>query len=84
MNSKELFSVALNMGKPWYIKEIELKKSEKGKFGELHIYLDFEVGSKFIDEKQEKCGVYDTEERQWKHLNFFEHECYLHALGPKD
>jgi transposase len=27
--------------------------------------------------------VYDTEQRSWQHLNFFEHNCYLHARVPR-
>ena len=27
--------------------------------------------------------AYDTIEKEWRHLNFFEHECYLHARVPR-
>ena len=26
---------------------------------------------------------YDTTKKKWRHLNFFEHECYLHARVPR-
>jgi transposase len=29
------------------------------------------------------CGVHDTVEKSWRHLNFFQHECYLHARVPR-
>ncbi len=29
------------------------------------------------------CPAYDTEERTWRHLNFFQHETYLHARVPR-
>ncbi len=29
------------------------------------------------------CGVYDTAERSWRHLNFFEHKTFLHARQPR-
>ena len=29
------------------------------------------------------CGAYDTDERSWQHLNFFEHKCYIHARVPR-
>lgn len=28
-------------------------------------------------------SVYDTIDKEWRHLNFFEHECYLHARTPR-
>jgi transposase len=27
--------------------------------------------------------VHDTVEKRWRHLNFFQHECYLHARVPR-
>ncbi len=27
--------------------------------------------------------AYDTKNKTWRHLNFFEHECYLHARVPR-
>jgi transposase len=29
------------------------------------------------------CPVHDTVERQWQHLSFFEHVCYLHCAVPR-
>ncbi len=36
-----------------------------------------------VDCGQEHCPAYDTEERTWRHLNFFQHETYLHARVPR-
>ncbi len=33
MNTKEIFSLALNLQSPWYIKEITLEKDESQVFG---------------------------------------------------
>ena len=27
--------------------------------------------------------AYDTMDKEWRHLNFFEHECYIHAKVPR-
>lgn len=27
--------------------------------------------------------AYDTMDKEWRHLNFFEHECYIHARVPR-
>lgn len=29
------------------------------------------------------CPVHDTIEREWQHLNFFEHHCFLHCAVPR-
>lgn len=51
----------------------------------LDIYLDFPPGSVFpcAAGGRAGCQVYDTTERTWRHLNFFEHETYLHARLPR-
>jgi len=52
----------------------------------LDIFIDFRKGSKF--EYVSATGeviegiVHDTKEKTWRHLNFFEHECYLRARVP--
>src|SRR5664280_1213956 len=32
---------------------------------------------------QEACPVHDAEDKQWRHLDFFQHEAYLHARLPR-
>src|SRR5437870_5725399 len=29
------------------------------------------------------CPAYDSEDKTWRHLNFFQHEAYLHARVPR-
>lgn len=75
--------MALGLESPWYIKEAKLTKPEGLNRGQLDIYLDFKPGAKFSDPTGAMCGVYDTEDRSWQHLNFFEHNCFLHARVPR-
>ena len=55
----------------------------------LDVYIDFNKGSTFdyIDIDANKTisnlKAYDTKDKTWRHLNFFEHECYLHARVPR-
>jgi len=81
-NSKELFDLALGLSSPW---EVQSVKFEEGKEGvkELHISLSFTKGSKFKAEDGKSYSAYDTVERKWEHLSFFEHKCYLHAKVPR-
>ncbi|MCK5368456.1 MAG: ISL3 family transposase [Cyclobacteriaceae bacterium] len=84
MLTKQLFKTALNVQDPWFIKDIQFDLEKK----RLDIYIDFHKGSLFHYESQEDningdFKAYDTENKQWRHLNFFEHECYLHARVPR-
>ena len=62
--------------------------SGKASDKELHIYINFYKGSTFpypvlVDGKEVLCKAYDTEEHTWRHLNFFQYPCYLHAYVPR-
>jgi len=83
--TKELFQMALNVTDPWFVKEVKFDLESK----RLDIYIDFKKGSTFSyfddDEDREIVGLkaYDTSHKTWKHLNFFEHECYLQTRVPR-
>lgn len=82
-NSTQIFEMALQICNPWFIKSVALTKPEGLQRGQLDIYIDFEKGGKFLDHAGVSCGVHDTEERSWQHLNFFEHNCFIHARVPR-
>jgi transposase len=83
MEDKKLFEIALNIQEPWYIKEIKFERGTEEKRGRIDIEIDFKVGSKFKDRSGKKCSVYDTHERIWKHLNFFENSSYIYCRVPR-
>jgi hypothetical protein len=35
------------------------------------------------DDSAKQHPVYDTQEKEWRQLNFFEHKCYLRARVPR-
>jgi transposase len=78
-NSTEIFSIAIGLQEPWFIKEVLFDKTQM----QLDIYLAFTKGYKFETEDGCSYTAHDTEERVWQHLNFFQHKCYLHAKVPK-
>ena len=82
MNSEALFSVALGLQLPWQVREIAFSPDASGR-SELHLHIGFSPGSRFPDESGTPCAVHDTVERQWQHLSFFEHTCYLHCAVPR-
>uniref|UniRef100_E6QNR8 Transposase of ISCARN77, ISL3 family n=1 Tax=mine drainage metagenome TaxID=410659 RepID=E6QNR8_9ZZZZ len=82
MNSTTLFGIALGLQAPWRVQEVSfggLESSQK----ELHLHIGFERGSRFPDEQGKACPVHDTVDREWQHLNFFEHHCFLHCSVPR-
>ncbi len=82
MNSEQLFGMALSLHSPWRVDGIEFKPGERGG-EELHLTIGFARGSRFADGGGHDCPVHDTVARTWRHLNFFEHACYLHCQVPR-
>lgn len=81
MNGLEaLFTKALKLEPPWQIEKIDFDEKE----GIIRVYLDFPRGSKFCCPT---CGksvkAYDTKEKEWRHLNFFQYACYLVVRVPR-
>lgn len=73
-----LFTAALGIEAPWFIKTVTFNAEQK----RLDIHLSFKRGSHF-DVDGTPCPVHDTIEKSWRHLNFFQHECHLHARVPR-
>ena len=75
-----LFSAALGLQPPYQVSNVDFNIET----GELHIHLDYPKGSEFpCPECNDSSKVYDSNVRQWRHLNFFEHRTYLHAPVPR-
>lgn len=81
MRSEELFALGLGLVEPWEVREVKFENTGSEK--ELHIYIGFRRGARFANDEGELQGGYDTEPRVWRHLNFFEHKCYLHCRVPR-
>ncbi len=82
MNSETLFSMALGLKTPWQVKDVTFSTDELAS-SELHLHIGFVPDSRFLDDANNLCPVHDTVERQWQHLSFFEHTCYLHCAVPR-
>jgi len=81
-NSTILFQLALGLSDPWCVTAVRFEETLENK-RELHIDIDFKRGSKFPADDGTMLTAYDTVERQWEHLNFFEHRCLIHARVPR-
>ena len=81
MNSTEIFTQALGLSEPWHVSKVAFiagKHSNK----EFHIWLSFNRGTRFRIGENEYTA-YDTMDKVWHHLNFFEHFYFLHDSVPR-
>jgi len=80
MQTEVLFGMALGIVPPWEVTEISFSKESN----RLDVTIDFQRGATFVCPV---CGAsvpaYDTSEKTWRHLNFFQYEAYLHARVPR-
>jgi len=79
MNNEQLFQLALNIEAPWLVTKTEFRNPE-GKRS-MHITLEYQSG--FFTWPTGHSAVHDRVDRTWRHMNFFEHECYLHCKVPR-
>jgi len=78
-NSAQIFALALGLSSPWRIEDVKFDQETS----RLDIYLKFDRGTKFLMNDTKEYTAHDTVAREWEHLNFFQHRCYLHAKVPR-
>jgi len=78
MNNEQLFELALGLQAPWYVSKTEFRSEGASK--SMHVTLDYRSG--FFVSSTGHSTVHDLVDRTWRHLNIFEHECYLHCKVP--
>lgn len=81
MKDIDLFQMALGLTPPWQVSDAQFDPNTK----RLDIRIDFPRGSTFTCPKCGQTGIkaYDTQEKSWRHLNFFQHDAYLTARVPR-
>jgi transposase len=79
--TEDLFARALGLEKPWHLTDITFSPTDR----RLDIYLNFSAGSAFPCPRcgKQDCKAYDTTEKSWRHLDFFQHRAYLHCRVPR-
>jgi len=81
MRDVELFGMALGLAEPWFVERTEFDAGAR----RLDLYLDFRRGAVFACPEcgAAGCKAWDTDPQEWRHLDFFQHEAYLHARVPR-
>ena len=80
MMTAKLFEAALGITSPWYINGVDFDVATKS----LTLNVDFVAGSRFaVPEVEGEHPAHDTVTKRYRHLNFFQHECYLVVRVPR-
>jgi len=76
-----LFERALGLERPWRLERTSFEAGER----RLDLYVDFERGGTFSCPECGRvgCKAYDTTEKSWRHLDFFQHQAFIHARVPR-
>jgi transposase len=78
-----MFGAALGLAEPWRVVLVEFDQGA----GRLDLGLEFPRGARFGCPEpgcaETSCPVHDTDDKTWRHLDFFEHQAYLSARVPR-
>ena len=77
--TEKLFEAALGIGAPWYVAVADFDAPART----LTLRVDFKAGSRFaVSDMAGEHPVHDTLTKRYRHLNFFQHECFLEVRVP--
>ena len=80
MMTNQLFAVALGIESPWFVQGVDFDEAKR----QLTIQVDFIAGSRFTHADAAGAHpVHDTQIKRLRHLNFFQHECFLEVRTPR-
>ncbi|MGH3739637.1 MAG: ISL3 family transposase [Micromonosporaceae bacterium] len=81
MDKLGVFQAALGITEPWRVTDAAFDPER----GRLDLRIDFPRGARFAcpEGDEPACAVHDTEQKSWRHLDFFQHQAYLHARVPR-
>lgn len=82
MDAGEVLALGLGVTPPWRLVSQHLETGKQPH--ELHLRLEADRGSLFAcPECGRACKAHDFAEFRWRHLNFFQHHCYITARVPR-
>lgn len=82
MDGTQILTLGLGLEAPWILKDQHLDTSVSPH--RLDLYVEAERGSLYpCPDCGKACPAHDFADKTWRHLNFFQHHCYLHARVPR-
>ena len=80
MAEAKLFEAALGIEPPWFVRDVAFDARTRT----LTITVDFKPGTRFgVPGVAGEHPVHDTTVKRYRHLNFFQHECFLEVRVPR-
>ena len=79
MNDRKLYEQILGITAPWQVEQVELKLES----GQVLIRVEGSSAVLVCPECGERCPAYDSEERQWRHLDTCQYRTILIAKVPR-
>lgn len=83
LDLSSMFGAALGLASPWQVVGVDFDQDA----GKLDLTLGFGRGARFCCPQEgcteASCSVHDTVDKTWRHLDFFEHQAFLHARVPR-
>lgn len=82
MDGNEILLLGLGIRSPWKLMDQRLDTDKQPH--ELHLTVGCDRGIQYACPAcSAVCSAHDFQEKTWRHLNFFQHHCYLHASVPR-
>ncbi len=82
MHADDVLSLGLGVTPPWKLVGQRLDTDKRP--NELHLELAADRGARFpCPECGRRCKAHDFDAFTWRHLNFFQHHCYVTAKVPR-
>ena len=82
MHADDVLSLGLGVTPPWKLVGQRLDTDKRP--NELHIEVAADRGARFpCPDCATPCKAHDFGEFTWRHLNFFQHHCYITAKVPR-
>jgi transposase len=82
VDANDVLALGLGISPPWKLVGQRLDTDKRPK--ELHIELAADRGALFsCPDCARPCKAHDFAEFTWRHLNFFQHHCYITAKVPR-
>lgn len=82
MDGNEILLLGLGIQSPWKLIDQRLDMDKQPH--ELHLAVGSDRGTKYpCPVCGVGCAAHDFQDKTWRHLNFFQHHCYIRASVPR-
>jgi len=82
MRGDEILLLGIGIQPPWQLVDQHLDTSKQPH--ELYLQVEGEHGARYpCPQCGALCPAHDFSEKRWRHLNFFQHHCYITASVPR-